>query len=172
MFEKIPSIYFIPVPIQSTGIKVIQVIRHVRKNPFHPLHPCSKNSNTNRRSPEITLHLLEHVLPSFRQSRTMLRIDHPDRPMPERDLRAAGDLIDLHLDMIERGIRHEHRPGQLDEHRGFDHLHMPPQMLDALATVAKPSSARPLLKRHIHAHAVRPRPVHSHLEIAGNISPP
>jgi hypothetical protein len=35
------------------------------------------------------------MLPTFSQPRTMLRVDHPDRPMPKRHLRPARDLIDL-----------------------------------------------------------------------------
>src|SRR6185503_14012615 len=95
---------FLSVPIRSI---------RVQKKPL-------QSANSTRK---VRLDRLEHVLPTFRKARAMFRIDHPDRSMAKRYLCTTRDLVDLHLDMIQRRIRHEERPAQLDQHRRLDHLH-------------------------------------------------
>jgi hypothetical protein len=62
-----------------------------------------------------------------------------DRPVSKRYLCALTVLLELDLYMIQSRIRHEHRTGQLEQNGRFDHLHVPPQMLDAFAAVAVPT---------------------------------
>src|SRR6266851_1175960 len=57
--------------------------------------------------------------------------------------------------MIQSRVRHEHRTAQLQQNGRLDHLHMAPEVPDAIATIAEPSSAWPLLQNHLHRLSVR-----------------
>src|SRR6202049_4334126 len=56
--------------------------------------------------------------------------------------------------MIQNRVRHEHRTTELQQNRRLDHLHMAPKVADAIATIAEPSSAWPLLQDHLHRFSV------------------
>ena len=68
---------------------------------------------------------------------------------------SAGPLFELHFDMVQRRVGHEHGAAQFQQHRRLDHLHVSPQVADAVAAIAEPAAARPLLQRHLHRFALR-----------------
>ena len=68
---------------------------------------------------------------------------------------SSGPLFELHFDMVQRRVRHEHGAAQFQQHRRLDHLHVSPQVADAVAAIAEPPAARPLLQRHLHRFALR-----------------
>src|SRR5260370_6307271 len=57
--------------------------------------------------------------------------------------------------MIQSWVRHEHSTAELQQNRRLDHLHMAPEMADAIAAIAEPSSTWPLLQDHLHRLSVR-----------------
>src|SRR5690242_5266561 len=57
--------------------------------------------------------------------------------------------------MIQSRVRHEHRTAELQQNWRLDHLHMTPEMADAIAAIAEPSSTWPLLQDHLHRISVR-----------------
>ncbi len=70
-------------------------------------------------------------------------------------MRSSGPLFQLHFDVVQRRVGHEHGAAQFQQHRRLDHLHVSPQVADAVAAIAEPPAARPLLQRHLHRFALR-----------------
>src|ERR1700675_2250143 len=99
---------------------------------------------------------LQHVTPSSPHAISVLRIDHPDRPMPQGDSAASGNRFDFDFHMIVGRIRHEHRAAQLQQGWRLDDLHKPPQVPDSLTSVPIPPPARFRLKQQLQGFAIGP----------------
>lgn len=89
-----------------------------------------------------------HILP-------VTGVNEADGAVAEIDMRSAGALLQLHFDVVQRRIGHEQGPAQFQQQRRLDHLHVSPEMADAVAAVAEPATARPLLQCHLHGFALR-----------------
>ncbi len=124
---------------------------------------------------EIFANAVENMPPALAQTLPMRRIEQSDRTVPQGNLGSPGDLVQPQLHMVQSRVRHEHRTAQLQQNRRLDHLHMAPEVPDAIATIAEPSSAWPLLQNHLHRLSVRvgnafAKPVQYTLKDIANIS--
>src|SRR5690349_11032312 len=57
--------------------------------------------------------------------------------------------------MVDRRVRHEHRPAQLEQNWRLDHLNMSPQMLNSRTAIAIPPATRERLELEIERFAIR-----------------
>ena len=103
----------------------------------------------------VLRHFVQDLPPAGGHTLPVRRIDEADGAVAEVHMGSAGPLFELHFDVVQRRVRHEHRTAQLQQHRRLDHLHVSPQMADPVAAVAEPSPARPLLHHHLHRFALR-----------------
>src|SRR5712692_4153913 len=102
----------------------------------------------------VLLYSGEHVTPSSPHTFSVLRIDHPYRPMPQGDSTASGNRFDLDLDMIVSRIRHEHWAAQFQQAWRLDDLHEPPKVSDSLSSIPVPPPARFRLKQQLQGLAI------------------
>jgi hypothetical protein len=103
---------------------------------------------------EVFANAVEIMPPAFAHTLPMRRIEETYRPVPQAYLGSAGALFQTQLQMIQSRVRHEHRTAELQQNWGLDHLHMAPEMADAIAPIAEPSSTWPLLQDHLHRISV------------------
>src|ERR1700682_5961178 len=97
---------------------------------------------------------LQHVTPSSPHTLSVLRIDHPYRPMPQGDSAASRNRFNLDFHMIVGRIRHEHRAAQLQQGWRLDDLHKPPKVSDSLSSVPIPPPARFRFKQQLQGLAI------------------
>src|SRR4051794_26921934 len=64
-------------------------------------------------------------------------------------------FLEFYFEMVEGRVRHEHRTAQLEQDRRLDDLYVPPEMLNPMAPVPKPSAAGPFFQLHVHWFAIR-----------------
>src|SRR5690242_371756 len=81
---------------------------------------------------------VKDVLPAGADALAVRRINEADGAMTKIQMRSSGPLLELHFDMVHRRVRHEHRTAQFQQHGRLDHLHMSPQMADAIAAITEP----------------------------------
>jgi hypothetical protein len=94
------------------------------------------------------------VTPAGANSLAVLRIDHADSAMPQRDFASARNRLDSYFHMVVGGVRHEHRATQLKQRRSLDDLDESPQVPNPVAAVAVPSPARFRLQQQIQRRAI------------------
>ena len=70
-------------------------------------------------------------------------------------MRSSRPLFEFHFDVVQRRIRHEQRAAQFQQHGRLDHLHVPPKVADAIASITEPPAAWPLLHCHLHRFTLR-----------------
>src|SRR5437899_4154291 len=90
------------------------------------------------------------VGPSRRNAAAMLFLNHSEGSVMKPDHRLAVLFAQPVLHIRHDGVRHEQRPGDLQQRRTLDRLHVPPQVAVAIAQIAKPSPARPRFDLHWH----------------------
>src|SRR3954468_14275922 len=103
------------------------------------------------------LHLLQHVVPTLGDALLVLGVEHAERAMTQRDLRAGARLLHFHLDVVDGGIRHEQRARKFEQLVRLDRLDDPPEMVNAVAAVAIPAAPRVGLEVELHRDAVGAR---------------
>src|SRR5258708_38925291 len=96
----------------------------------------------------------QHVTPSGPQTLSVLRIDHPDCPMPQGDSAASSYRFNFDFQMIVSRIGHEQRATQFQQGRRLDHLHEAPQMSDSLSSIPIPPPSRFRLKQQLQGLAI------------------
>ena len=87
---------------------------------------------------------------------SVLRIDHPNRPMPQGDPAASGTRFNLDFHMIVGRIRHEHRAAQFQQAWRLNDLHEPPKVSDSLSSIPVPPPAWFRLQQQLQGLAIRP----------------
>src|SRR5205085_8154341 len=102
---------------------------------------------------EILADAIEIMLPALPDVLAVRFVQQADRAVTECDLGPARGLIQLDLDVVERGVGHKQGAAKFQQHWGLDYLHMPPEMADAVPAVTEPAAARPLLQNHMHGFA-------------------
>src|SRR5229473_5235850 len=90
----------------------------------------------------VLLYSGQNVTPSGPHTFSVLRVDHPNRPMPQGNPAASGNRFDLDFHMIVGRIGHEHRPAQFQQAWRLDDLHEPPKVSDYLSSIPVPPPAR------------------------------
>jgi hypothetical protein len=115
------------------------------------------------------------MLPAACHTLPVCGVNEADGAVTEVHLRSSRPLFELHFEVVQRRVGHEHGAAQFQQRRGLDHLHVSPQVADAVAAIAKPPAARPLLERHLHRFAFRrfgetfTEPVHHAAENVSNV---
>src|SRR5579864_1244057 len=90
------------------------------------------------------------VGPSRRDAAAVLFLNHSEGSVMELDNSLAVLFAQPILHVRHNRVRHEQRPGNLQQRRTLDRLHMPPQVAVAIAQIAEPSPARPGFDLHRH----------------------
>src|SRR4029077_4700235 len=104
----------------------------------------------------VLLYSGQNVTPSGPPAFSVLRVDHPNRSMPQGDSTASGNQFDLDLHMIVGRIGHEHRTAQFQQAWRLDDLHEPPKVSDSLSSIPVPPPARFRLQQQLQGLAIGP----------------
>src|ERR1051325_6389635 len=94
------------------------------------------------------------MLPARADVLTVCFVEKAERAVAQSQLGPTGNLVEFDFHMVQCRIRHEHRPAEFQQYRRLDHLHVAPEMADAIPTVTKPTATRPLLQNHVHGFAI------------------
>src|SRR5947207_14808955 len=80
---------------------------------------------------------VQNVLPAGAHTLPVRRVNKTDGAVTEVYMGSSGPLFELQFDMVQRRVRHEQRAAQLQQHGRLDHLHVSPQVADAVAAIAE-----------------------------------
>src|ERR1700686_2102308 len=96
----------------------------------------------------------QNTSPACSYTAPVLVLNHSERLVLELDQRAAIRLAQPVLYVRNHGVRHEQRPGDLQQSWPLDRLHLPPEMAAVFAQIAEPSPPRPCFELHRNRSAI------------------
>src|ERR1700745_51995 len=90
------------------------------------------------------------VGPSRRDAAAVLFLNHSEGSVMKPDHCLTVLFAEPVLHVRHNRIRHEQRPGDLQQRRTLDRLHVSPQVAVAIVQIAEPPPARPRFDLHRH----------------------